>query len=80
MDLSYGSIKASNIIKVVQNASGHNQRELSRRMGRGERYVERLIHNSRLHRIDTLIGLCEAAGCELLLKTPDGKVFRIENE
>ena len=75
-----GTVKASNLVRVIQNASGLNQRALSVEMGHGKRYVERLIFKGSTQKITTLLELCEASGCELLLRTKDGEVLRIVND
>ncbi|MBQ3339809.1 MAG: hypothetical protein IJG82_09520 [Atopobiaceae bacterium] len=75
-----GTVKASNLVRVIKNESGLTQKELSTRLGRGPRYVEGLIHRGFLQKIETILELCDASDCELLLRTKDGKVFKIENE
>lgn len=72
------TVRVQNLVKVIKESSGLTQKALSLKMGRGERYVDKLINSNNVQKITTLLELCEASGCELLLRTPDGKVFKID--
>lgn len=74
------TVNASELVRAIQTASGLNQRELSRKIGHYDRYVEGLIHDGNKQRVTTVLELCKASNCELLLRTGDGTVYKIVDE
>lgn len=74
------TVKASELVRAIQTASGLNQRELSRKLGYHKRYVERLLFKGNKQRVTTVLELCKASDCELLLRTGDGTVYKIVDE
>ena len=74
------TVKASELVRAIKDASGLTLKELSVKTGKGKRYVETLIFQGNKQRITTLLKLCEASDCELLLRTGDGTVYKIVDE
>lgn len=73
-------VNASELVRAIQTASGLNQRELSRKLGHSKRYIESLIFKGNKQRVTTVLELCKASDCELLLRTGDGTVYKIVDE
>ena len=76
----YGVVIAKDLPRVIKEDSGMTSRKLSLAMNRGARYFECLIQKDTTPTMNAVLDMCDATGCELVLRKRDGRTYQIVRE